>query len=40
VRLVANLIAQSIGRPEMLKYFDDREEALVWLKAFKKLKKK
>jgi UDP-N-acetylmuramyl pentapeptide synthase len=34
VRLGANLIAQSIGKPDSLKYFDDRDQALAWLAAF------
>lgn len=30
-RLAANLIAQSIGKTDKLKYFASREEALAWL---------
>jgi|GEM_PF-676306 len=35
VRLGANLIAQSIGKADSLKYFDNRSKALHWLIAFK-----
>lgn len=34
MRLGANLIAQSIGQPEKLKYFDSRGEATAWLLDF------
>lgn len=36
VRLGINLIAQSIGQPDKLKYFDSRDEAMAWLLGFKK----
>lgn len=32
VRLGANLILQTIGRHEQTKYFDNRQDAIAWLK--------
>lgn len=33
IKIGANLILQATGRGKRVKYFDSREQALVWLKA-------
>lgn len=33
IKIGANLILQATGRAKRVKYFDSREQALVWLKA-------
>lgn len=38
VRLGANLIAQAIGQPDRLQYFDNHDDAVAWLKAFRPAK--